>query len=258
MGTCSLATPVQAAQPAQTQHMAMLLLLLLLVASPFTPVNSQPAAADVQQTQPASGSFGAGNTALPLALGSSRNAASPDQLQCPGLTNASKCGRDCQMSICSALLRVYEATGGPAWYTNTGWVAMRQDGCDQWLSPTPSAGSAPRYCQIYGLDCCSAPDSAQAPVADPEPCPFLWAPRNLSLPNNNLAIKRRDPMLWAAMRELILCGLRRIVLQGNALPGTLPAQLPAAALMRLWTLDLSEAKLTGTLVGGRVEPSSHL
>jgi hypothetical protein len=209
----------------------------------------------------------AGPGALPARGVAAQPAAAGARPGCPGVSPAGECGPPCQAHICNALAHFYHVTHGATWRAGGGgWPSDPAPGaCGAWLAawppppPPPRPGAtvappppdgAPRYCHIAGMRCCEA--GGGGAVGAPDPCPFQWAPANLSLSNNNLTGSAASPELWDALGRLMVCGLRRLVLQGNRLTGPLPAQLPAAAADWLRTFDMSENQITGTLVGAVV------
>jgi len=171
---------------------------------------------------------------------------------CPGVVGG-VCGEACQATICAALASFYAATNGPLWrFRSTGWPTDNgTDACKQWLAQPPpttqrrAAAGGPRFCAVAGVFCCSS----VAPGPPGSPCPFQHAPTNLTLLNFNLTGRVDNPRLWEALNTLITCGVRRVIMQGNRLSGTVPTALPQAAAGWLKTLDVSENALTGTLVG---------
>jgi hypothetical protein len=177
--------------------------------------------------------------------------------ECPGLA-AGACGPQCQLAICDAMAALYQATSGATWRSRTPEWPSRGGGeaCAEWLRLPPAAPAArlkaagmppgtPRYCASAGVFCCGA----GLPGAPAMPCPFQFAPTNLTLFRFNLTVRGDDARMWESLGTLVACGVRRVVLQGNGLDGPLPARLPAAAAGWLKALDISENYLHGTMVG---------
>ncbi|GBF96164.1 inactive leucine-rich repeat receptor kinase-like [Raphidocelis subcapitata] len=203
------------------------------------------APASAQQQGPS-----AGAAAAPVS-GGGAGGLRPD---CPGLVSSPGagppvCGSACQQAVCGALARFHLVTSGEQWGNHTDGDSWPHDGsaagCAAWLTGGGAAdGGMPRYCNgVDGLACCSPADDAVLP----EPCPFSGAPTNLSLFEAGLRTPVASPELWDALDTLMLCGLRRAVLQSNWLSGPLPEKLPASAAGWLKALDMGENVIEGTL-----------
>lgn len=180
-----------------------LLLGLLLVGS--TPCSSAEVPAQPQQTQQQQAQAPRQAPAASPAL--------PDE--CPGVREAA-CEGPCQKAICKALHDLYNATFNPnfttQWARQWGWGGTAED-CARAVSS--NRHGLPPYCSRYGVECCVVKRHGR------QQCSVRGAVSGLVLEVNYLNGTVSDPMLLSALVQLHACGLRKLVLQGNDLSGTL-------------------------------------
>jgi hypothetical protein len=158
----------------------------------------------------------------------------------------------------SALVDLYNSTGGPSWYYNTGWL---DPNATNWYGISVSEGHVTRI-GFGSYDCCARDPAAGNNLSGtiPDSLTNCTQLNYLGLPDNQLSGIIPSSLsyltnltdLWLGFNQLSghipsslgnLSLLQRLHLEGNQLSGSIPDEISALSQLIWFTLDQNE--LTG-------------